>query len=165
MSVVVAVIIIGGMAAVCIGIITSIVTALYRRHDIRSRPPVMRSGPVYWSFTVWTLALGIFLILSPQSWFGPSWRYFAQMEPHNGKGMGVCLTVLSLMQIAALLRQARSNILSMLFFLNGFVYWTAGIILGAEGLLGHQGLMEAPFMLCIGAQAFALAASLRVYNR
>jgi hypothetical protein len=165
MSVVVAVIIIAGMAAVCLGIIVSLITALYRKRDVRSRPSVMGTGPVYWSFTLWTLVFGIFLVLSPQSWFGPSWSYFAAMEPHNGKGMGVCLTVLSLMAIAALLRQARSNTLSILFFLNGFVYWMSGTILGAEGLLGHQGLMEAPLMLCMGAQAFALAASLRVYNR
>jgi hypothetical protein len=164
-SVVVAVIIAAGMISMCVGIVTSLLTALSLSHKATSGPSTMSTGPVYWSFTLWSVALGIFLMLSPQCWFGPSWRYFAQMEPHNGKGMGVCLAVLGVLQAVALWREAGSRILSILFFINGFIYWTAGIILGAEGLLGNQGLMEAPFMLCIGAQAFALSALLKVRSR
>jgi magnesium-transporting ATPase (P-type) len=169
MSVVVAVIIAAGMASMCVGIVTSLITAMLPvngRHRPRKsrRPAAISTGAIYWSFTVWTVVLGIFLMLAPPCWFGPSWSYF-KLLPHNGTGMGICLIILSVLQVVALWRDFDARILSILFFLNGFVYWTAGIILGAEGLLGHQGLMEAPFMLCIGAQAFALSASLRVNSR
>jgi hypothetical protein len=45
--------------------------------------------------------------------------------------------------------------------LTGFVFWTSGLLLGAEGLLGHQGLMEAPFMLFVGAHKFVISTGLR----
>jgi hypothetical protein len=115
---------------------------------------------VYWSFAAWTILLGAFLLAAPQSWYGPSWAYFPQL-PHNGYGMGLCLVVLGGAQILTLHRRGTDKTLSILFFLSGFVYWTAGIILAAEGLLGHQGLMEAPFMLYVGAHKFTHSAKLR----
>jgi hypothetical protein len=114
---------------------------------------------VYYSFAIWTVALGLLLMAAPDSWFGPSWSYFPQL-PHNGFGMGVCCTVLGLLQLVTLWRHGADRTLSVLFFLSGFTFWTAGIILAAEGLLGHQGLMEAPFMLYVGAHKFTHSAKL-----
>jgi hypothetical protein len=128
----------------------------------QARPYLISTGPVYWSFAVWTVALGGVLIAAPQSWYGPSWSYFSEL-PHNGFGMGLCCVSLGLLQCLALWRNAAPKTLSILFFLSGFVYWTAGILLGAEGLLGHQGLMEAPFMMYVGAHKVTHSASLWVH--
>lgn len=114
---------------------------------------------VYWSFASWTIVLGAVLMLAPKNWFGPSWSYFPQL-PHNGFGMGLCCVILGGLQILTLKRGGTDRTLAILFFLSGFVYWTAGIILSAEGLLGHQGLMEAPFMLYVGAHKFTHSAKL-----
>jgi hypothetical protein len=107
-----------------------------------------------WGFTIWTMLLGVFFMGSPKWFCGPSWSYFPQL-PHNSFGMGLCLTVLSVTHAAARLRRSSNHIVSIVLFLKGFVFWTAGITLGAEGLLGHQGLMEAPLMMWIGAEAFS----------
>lgn len=166
MNVAVAAIIIGAIISLTVGLVTSLVALLpVKQTDDRRRPIVMRTGPIYWSFAGWTVVLGVVLMLAPQFWYGPSWSYFAAMIPHNGFGMGLCCTGLGVLLMFALWRGAGARILSILFFLNGFVYWTAGIILGAEGLLGHQGLMETPFMLIVGAHAFALSASLMAYTK
>lgn len=122
------------------------------------------SKPVYWSFAAWTMSLGLLLILAPLNWYGPSWSYFPQL-PHNGYGMGICCLSLGTLQAIALWRRASYRTLSILFFLSGFVFWTAGIILGAEGLLGGQGLMEAPFMLYVGAHKFSHSAALMAHGR
>lgn len=131
-------------------------------------PPILISArSVYLSFAGWTIALGVILIVASMlapSWFGPSWSYFPQL-PHNGIGMGICCAVLGALQIVVVWRQMSTLILSILFFLSGFVFWTAGIILGAEGILGHQGLMEAPFMLYVGAHKFVHSAALLTHHR
>jgi hypothetical protein len=114
---------------------------------------------LYYTFATWTVCLGVLLIVAPQSWYGPSWAYFKQL-PHNGFGMGVCCISLGGLQLLVLWRNCRRQLLATLFFLSGFVFWTAGLILGAEGLLGHQGLMEAPFMLYVGAHKFGHSALL-----
>lgn len=124
---------------------------------------------VYWSFALWTVALGAVLMAAPDNWFGPSWSYFSQL-PHNGFAMGVCCAGLGGLQALTLLQHACGRdlayrVLAWLFFLAGFVYWTAGIILGAEGLLGHQGLMEAPFMLYAAAHQFSYSAALLTHAR
>jgi hypothetical protein len=160
MSVVVTVILVGGMVSLCVGLVTALVPLLSR--DLSHNPII--DEPVYWNFTVWTIVLGIVLMCAPQSWYGPSWSYFASMIPHNGFGMGLCLTLLSVVQAVALLREAE-RMISVMLFLNGFVYWTSGLTLGAEGLLGHQGLMEAPFILYVGAHAFALSAARKVRQK
>lgn len=168
MNTAVTVIVISGMVALCAGLVMSLTTVMSLNDkligDSHPRRSIMMSTtPVYWSFTLWTVILGIVLMAAPKSWFGPTWHYFPQL-PHNGFGMGLCLSILSLIQVVALKRAWSARVLSILFFLNGFVYWTAGIVLGAEGLLGHQGLMEAPFMLYVGAHAFAHSAALMAYR-
>jgi hypothetical protein len=170
MNVFVAVIVIGAMISLSIGLVTSAASLLSQnerppKEGGPHRPIVMATGPVYWSFTIWTIILGVVLMTAPESWYGPSWSYFSIFLPHNGFGMGLCLTVLSGLQAWALWRGSGARKLAILFFLNGFVYWTAGIVLGAEGLLGHAGLMESPFMLYVGAHAFAHSAALTVYTR
>jgi hypothetical protein len=128
-------------------------------------PPILISArSVYLSFATWTVGLGLLLMLAPTSWYGPSWHYFPQLPP-NGFGMGICCVALGASQIVVVWRQMSTLILSVLFFLSGFVFWTAGIILGAEGLLGHMGLMEAPFMLYVGAHKFAHSAALLTHRR
>jgi hypothetical protein len=124
----------------------------------------MNTGPIYFGFAIVNVALGILLMSAPRNWYGPSWSYFSQL-PHNGFGMGMCCAGIGILQIIALRLNAPASILSILLFLAGFVYWTAGIILGAEGLLGHQGLMETPFMMLIGAHKLILSASLWAHHR
>jgi hypothetical protein len=165
MTVVVAVIVIAALASLCIGLITALASLRGTRSRVSRIPMTISAEPIYRSFTTWTIVLGIFLMLAPDNWFGPSWSYFSQMEPHNGTGMGLCFIVLGSLQGVVLRRHADARVLSILFFLNGFVCWTAGIILGAEGLFGHQGLMEAPFMLYVGVHAFALSAAVRVHAK
>lgn len=122
-------------------------------------PYLINTGPVYRTFAIWTTLLGTVLILAPNNWYGPSWSYFPWL-PHNGFGMGLCCILLGSLQLIALWRNASKRLLSLLFFLSGFVFWTAGILLGAEGLIGQKGLMEAPFMLYVGAHKFSHSAAL-----
>jgi hypothetical protein len=74
-------------------------------------------------------------------------------------------SALALLQMVALWRNASGKVLSILFGLGGFVYMTAGIILGAEGLQSHQGLMEAPFMLVVGAHKIIHSSALMRHYR
>lgn len=167
MNTAVSVIVIAAAVSICIGALTSLVPMLSltkKGDDLPRRPVAINTGPVYWNYAIWTVGLGVFLMAAPKSWYGPSWSYFPQL-PHNGLGMGVCCTGLGTLLILALWRELSARIMSILLFLTGFVYWTAGIILGAEGLLGHMGLMEAPFMLYLGAQAFAHTAALTAHDR
>lgn len=117
------------------------------------------NGRVYWSFAGWLIALGAALIAAPASWYGRSWSYFPQL-PHNGFWMGIVCVVLGIVQLFVVWRNHSRRTLAVLLALAGFVFWTAGIILGAEGILGHGGLMEAPFMMYVGAHKFAHSASL-----
>jgi hypothetical protein len=126
---------------------------------------IARSGAIYWSFAIWTVALGVVLMCSPKNWFGPSWSYF-QGIPHNGFWMGVTLTVLGTLQMLVLAdRQLDYFKLGMLFFLTGTILWTAGLLIGAEGLLGHAGLMECPFMCYAGAHKITHSATLLNHHR
>jgi hypothetical protein len=126
---------------------------------------IARSGVIYWSFSIWTVALGILLMRAPKNWFGPSWSYFHHM-PHNGFWMGVVCTILGILQMLVLAHEPFDYLkLGTLFFLTGVVFWTAGLTLGAEGLLGHQGLMEAPFMCYVGAHELTHSAVLLNHHR
>lgn len=160
MSVVVAVMIVFAILCMSIGLIAALATWFAQRP--RSTP----LEQVYWSFTVWSYVLGGILITAPNWWFGPTWSYF-QSIPHNGIMMGVVLVVLAVLQTVVMLihNSRQTKLLSLLFFLNGFVYWTAGCILGAEGLSGHMGLMEAPFMMYAGAHLFTHSAALMAQER
>jgi hypothetical protein len=124
---------------------------------------------VYWAFAWWNIALGVVLECAPESWFGPSWHFFTQL-PGNGFWMGLCCTMLGAWQLLSLWRGRQrctppGVLLAVLFFLSGFVFWTSGMTLAAAGLLGHQGLMEAPFMCYAGAHMFAYAADLMARAR
>lgn len=168
MNTAVTVIVAAAAVSVGVGALTSLVPLLSLTRKgaaLPRRPMVINTGPLYWNYAIWTVGLGVVLVLAPQSWFGPSWSYFAAVIPPNGFGMGVCCTGLGVLLILALWRDLSARIISILLFLTGFVYWTAGIILGAEGLLGHQGLMEAPFMMYLGAQAFAHSSALTAHDR
>lgn len=167
MNTAVLVIVIAGIASISVGALTSLVPLLSltkQGNALPRRPITMNTGPLYWNYAGWTMGLGGVLLVSPPSWYGPSWHYFPQL-PHNGFGMGICCTALGVLLVLALQLDLSARIISILLFLTGFTYWTAGIILGAEGLLGHQGLMEAPFMCYMGAQAFAHSAALTAHDR
>jgi hypothetical protein len=124
---------------------------------------------VYWAFSLWTIMLGVVLALAPPNWFGPSWHFFKQF-PQDGFWMGLCCMMLGTWQMLTLWRSRQGGRLSgrmlgALFFCSGFVFWTSGLTLGVAGLIGHQGLMEAPFMLYVGAHQFAYSAELLARSR
>jgi hypothetical protein len=159
-NVVVTVMLCAAIMSVTVGFVTAIIAFA----PSSNRPefnPAMTTGDdsSYRTLATWTVLLGVFLMIAPNDYFGPSWAYFAAL-PHNGFGMGLCLTILAVLQLIDLWRhdKQRLRLLSHLFFLTGFVYWTAGITLGAEGILGHGGLMEAPFMMMVGAHNFVHSA-------
>ena len=163
MSTAVFVILVAAVASLCVGTVTSLVPllSLTKKVNVLPRRPItMNTGPVYWNYATWTVGLGAVLIAAPQSWYGPSWHYFQEYIPPNGFGMGLCCTGLGTLLALSLQLDLSARIISILLFLTGFVYWTAGLTLGAEGLCGHQGLMESPFMLYMGAQAFAHSSAL-----
>jgi hypothetical protein len=124
--------------------------------------PDSRAG--YAVLAGWVIILGTFLMVAPDNWYGPTWWYFAQQGemiiPAGGFGMGLCLLSLGVLQALTLWRRAYRT-LSILLFLSGFVFWTSGLLLGAEGLVGHQGLMETPFMLFVGVHKFVMSVNLR----
>jgi hypothetical protein len=131
--------------------------------------PKIEPVGVYWAFGWWTVILGVVLALAPESWFGPSWHFFKQF-PQNGFWMGLCCTMLGTWQLLALWRgrlrrTAPGSLLAILFFLSGFVFWTSGIAIAAAGLLGHQGLMESPFLMYAGAHMYAYSADLMARAR
>lgn len=119
-------------------------------HEPRT-PIANRLGYVGHAATI--IVLGVFYMLSPAQWYGPSWSYFythgVPVIAAGGFGLGVCLTGLGLLQLMALWRDC-ARTLAALFFLSGFTFLTAGFILGAEGLIGHHGLQEAPLLIVIG---------------
>lgn len=117
----------------------------------------------YYGHAGWMIALGGFLLAAPPIWYGPSWSYFSEL-PHNGYGMGVCCVLLGILQMVAI-HGDKVRCTAVLLFLGGFVNWTAGIILFAEGILGHEGLMEAPFMCTVGAYKFIVSSTLTVHLR
>jgi hypothetical protein len=129
------------------------------------RPYEISAGPVYWGIATVAVLIGVVLLAAPQNWYGPSWSYYHQYLPSNGHGMGMCCVALGGLQMVALWRNASAKVLSVLFGLGGFVYMTAGTILAAEGLQGHQGLMEAPFILVIGAHKLIHSSALMRYYR
>lgn len=114
------------------------------------------------------IILGVFYMCSPPSWYGPSWAYFhnhgVPIIQAGGFGLGVCLIGIGLAQLVTLWRDA-SRVLPALFFLSGFVFWVAGSILAAEGVIGHLGLQEAPLLLVIGAFKFITMVNLVTRRR
>jgi hypothetical protein len=114
---------------------------------------------MYLSFSGGVVALGVFFVAAPQDWYGPSWSFFRQI-PHNGFGMGLCCIGLGSLQILAVLLNAKPTVMAVLLYLAGFVFFTAGTMLGAEGLLGHQGLIPAPLLLFIAVHKYALGANI-----
>jgi len=129
---------------------------------------MLESRSSYGVLVAWVTALGLFLILAPDDWYGPSWSYFfthgQPIVPEGGWGMGLTLLILGTTQAVALWFSAY-RVLAGLFLASGFVFWTAGLLLGAEGLFGHQGLMESPFMLFVGAHKFVMGVNLATRPR
>lgn len=121
---------------------------------------VVDSKSGYAILAIWVTILGLFLIAAPDNWYGPSWSYFythnEPIVPAGGMGMGVALTSLGTLQLLAIWAE-RWRLVSLLLFLSGFVFMTAGLLLGAEGLFGHQGLMEAPFMLFVAVHKLVIS--------
>lgn len=107
---------------------------------------------VYYGHAVFMVLLGILLLAAPSSWFGPSWSYFPWL-PHNGIGMGACCIGLGGLQLISVYRDC-VHLTATLIYLGGVVNWTAGILIAAEGIFGHQGLMEAPWMCAVGGIKF-----------
>jgi hypothetical protein len=115
------------------------------------------------------LTYGVWLIASPAWFYGPSWWYFSRhglpVFPAGGFGMGVCCVGLGALQLIAIRRDMVRTV-SVLLYLAGFVLWTAGLLLGAEGLLGRKGLQEVPLMCVFGVlkvvQSFKLSVDYRV---
>jgi hypothetical protein len=129
-----------------------------------SAPEAEPDLDVYWTFAFLMVALGVVLMCAPRNWFGPSWHYFTEF-PSDGFWMGLCCTMLGGWQALTLWHSKQRNmlaarLLSLLFFLGGFVLWTAGVMLATAGLLGHQGLMEAPFMMIVGGHKFVISTRL-----
>jgi hypothetical protein len=140
--------------------------AIVGKGDERKRRGPLRLSPlpVYWSFALYMLLLGVFLMLAPPSFFGPSWHFFKQL-PQNGFWMGLCCLWLGGFQVIALWQRWGYGKLSFLFFLNGFVFWTSGLSIATAGYLGHQGVMEAPFMCYAGIHAFVHSGVLMIEAR
>lgn len=122
----------------------------------------------YIAYPCWIIGLGVFMVLSPKWFYGPSWFYFtkhgAPILPSGGMGMGICLTCLGVLQLVALWLNV-PRVLAVLFFLAGFVLWLSGLILFAEGLAGHQGLMEGPAYMALGAHKFVISGILGAEHR
>jgi hypothetical protein len=126
--------------------------------------PDDRDLGLFWTFSFLMIALGVTMMLAPNNWYGPSWHYFPQF-PHDGFWMGLCCATIGSWQLLTLWRYRlrgvlAQRLLSLLFFLGGFVIWTSGITLAAAGLYGHQGLMEAPFMMIVGGHKVILSTQL-----
>jgi hypothetical protein len=131
-NVAVAVMVIAATVAIFVGIVDALITMTSGKRVQRFLPTGDPEPVVGWGFTIWTMLLGAFFMGAPQWFCGPSWSYFPQL-PHNSFGMGLCLTILSLLHAVARLRRSSNHVVSVLLFLKGFVFWTAGITLGAEG--------------------------------
>jgi hypothetical protein len=126
---------------------------------VRVRVPAAQQWPgsklVYYVHAGFLLTLGTFLLAAPEDWFGPSWSYFSWL-PHNGLGMGTACVLLGAAQLVTISMDYVSAT-AVLIFLGGFTNITAGVLLGAEGIYGHQGLMEMPWMITVGAIKYVQA--------
>lgn len=131
----------------------------------RGQPMADKSSYLAHAWTI--ITLGVFYMASPNDWYGPSWSYFAHhgqfVIPAGGFGLGVCLAGIGAAQLLLVWRNIE-RFLPLTFFLSGFVFWAAGFLLGAEGLLGHRGLQEAPLFITIGAFKF-IVMSVLIANR
>jgi hypothetical protein len=116
----------------------------------------------------WIIALGVFLLVAPEDWFGPSWSYFRDHKllplAPAGLGLGSALLTLAVFQLIAMWYR-RDHLLVQLFFMAGFTLWSSGVIIFFEGILGHGGLMEAPFMLYCAVHKFVAGSQLSVKLR
>lgn len=166
--------VISAVASVFMGIGFSLIIMLSTKDSGKVEPepeaqlesrPVVASYVVYWNFATWMILLGIFLILAPTYFFGPSWSYFPEL-PHNGFWMGVTCLDLGILQMLVIWKgNSKYRLLGYLIFLGGFVYWTSGLTIIAEGLAGRMGLMEGPFMMYAGSHMFFHSATLLAHAR
>jgi hypothetical protein len=133
------------------------------------RKEIIEYGRVsYLLLITWIIALGVFLVAAPPGWFGPSWSYFRVHKTlpllPGGLGLGSVLLGIGVAQLITMWWH-NDRTLVWLFFLSGFTLWSTGIIIFFEGLIGHQGLMEAPFMLYCAIHKFVAGSQLSVKIR
>lgn len=130
--------------------------------------PPIENRPGFIGHAATVISLGVFYLLSPSDWYGPSWSYFYNhglpILPAGGFGLGCCLTVSGVLQLIAVWRN-NSRWLPALFFVSGFCFFMAGFLLGAEGLAGHHGLQEAPLLLVFGIVKFITMSNIMVERR
>jgi hypothetical protein len=124
---------------------------------------IMSTTPVYWSISVFTVLLGLFLIGAPASWFGPTWDKMP--FPYAGFALGMACIVLGYLQTLALGLEGDARILSLLYLISGVLFWSVGCTFIMEGVHHRTGMMEAPFILYVGGHCFAHSASLWAYFR
>jgi hypothetical protein len=117
------------------------------------RVRVYHRGVAAWYFFVSAL-----LILGPDTWYGPTWSYFAHI-PHGGGGLGLACFFLWLLMSYGIIRRSR-RILTWALNMGGVAFWVAAAMLVAEGLAGGTGFMEAPFMLYVSVDLFLNASVL-----
>jgi hypothetical protein len=125
----------------------------------RRTPLTVSTEPVYWSFSSWLLVMSVFLMLAPNDYFGSSWHFFNRL-PTNGFWLGLCLFWITGLLIIGLWKRWSRTRIAVLIFLVGLVFWTCGMLLLVAGLAGHQGLLEAPFILSAGTYSFVHSAFL-----
>lgn len=126
------------------------------------------SKTLYYAHAFWSIAVGTFLMLVPSWCFGPTWSYFSThgqpLFPAGGFGLGVCCVVIGGLQLVVIaVGKVRTEIT--LLYLGGFVQWTAGLLFAAEGLLGHQGMIESIYMLTWGGLKIVHSLKLSVDHR
>lgn len=108
---------------------------------------------------VWYFFIGALCLFAPASWYGPTWSFFQQI-PHGGHGLGVTSLSLGLVMIYGILRRKRRLIKAALG-LGAVSFYVSAWLIAAQGVVGHTGLMESPFMMYvafdIGIQSTVLA--------
>lgn len=131
-------------------------------------PSEIKNVLSYYAHAALVIILGAFYLLSPRSWYGPSWSYFYQQGlwilPAGGIGLGGCLAGIGLFQLLSIRRDCARCLIT-LFFCSGFAFTMAGALLGAEGLMGHRGLQEAPLLLVLGMFKFIMMSIMQADRR
>src|SRR5947209_10998071 len=111
---------------------------------VRAIRPIgeMRVAPIYWSYAVVNIIVGVYLTFMPATFFSPAWWYFSRQGefilPSGPKGMGICCIVLGVLQIFSLKFRPTAGMLATLFGISATVYWVSGVILFVEGIAARE---------------------------
>lgn len=97
--------------------------------------------------TFWYFMLAAICLFGPNEWFGPTWWYF-QYVPHGGFGLGVTCLILGLAMVYAIWRRRRTA-MRVALSAGALAIWISAALIGAQGVIGHTGLMESPFMMYV----------------